>query len=136
MKYLIDTSALVRIVRRQVDDHWHEQVTRGLVAICDPVLVETLTIADAKAYTRVEDALREAYPWVPVPDDAWDIITSVRRELATRSVHQGLSVADHLVAATAIRLKLTVLHEDADFETAAEMIPQLKQQRILQATDA
>jgi predicted nucleic acid-binding protein len=136
VKYLVDTSALVRIVRRQVDGHWHEQVTRGLVAICDPVLVETLTIADAKAYTRVEDALREAYPWVPVPDDAWDIITSVRRELATKSVHQGLSVADHLVAATAIRLKLTVLHEDADFETAAKMIPQLKQQRILQATDA
>jgi predicted nucleic acid-binding protein len=136
VKYLVDTSALVRILRRQVDDDWHDQVTRGLVAICDPVLVETLTIADAKAYTRIEDALREAYPWVPVPGDAWDIVTSVRRELATRSVHQGLSVADHLVVATAIRLKLTVLHEDADFETAAKMIPQLKQQRILQTTDA
>lgn len=136
MKYLVDTSALVRILRRQVDNHWHEQVTRGLVAICDPVLVETLTIADAKAYTRIEDALREAYPWVPVPDDVWDIVTSVRRELATKSVHRGLSVADHLVVATAIRLKLTVLHEDADFETAAKMIPQLRQQRILQTTDA
>lgn len=132
MKYLVDTSALVRILRRQVDDHWHAQVTRGLVAICDPVLVETLTIADAKAYTRVEDALREAYPWVPVPENAWDLVTSVRRDLATKSVHQGLSVADHLVVATAIRLKLTVLHEDADFETVAKMIPQLKQQRILQ----
>jgi len=89
------------------------------VAICDPVLTEVLTIADAKTYTRVEDDLREAYPWVPVPDDVWSIVTSVRRELATKSVHQGLSVADHLVVATAIRLKLTVLHEDADFETAA-----------------
>ena len=136
MKYLVDTSALVCILRRQVDDHWHEQVTRGLVAICDPVLVETLTIADAKAYTRIEEALREAYPWVPVPDDAWDIVTSVRRELATKSVHQGLSVADHLVVATAIRLKLTVLHEDADFETAAKMIPQLKQQRIVQTKES
>ena len=136
MKYLVDTSALVRILRRQVDDHWHEQVTRGLVAICDPVLVETLTIADAKAYTRIEEALREAYPWVPVPDDAWDIVTSVRRELATKSVHQGLSVADHLVVATAIRLKLTVLHEDAAFETAAKMIPQLKQQRIVQTKES
>lgn len=130
MNYLIDTSALVRILRRQVDDHWHDQVTRGLVAICDPVITETLAIADAKAYTRVEDALREAYPWVPVPDDVWDVVTSVRRELAKKSVHQGLSVADHLVVATAIRLKLTVLHEDADFPTAARMIPQLKQERI------
>lgn len=131
MKYLIDTSALVRIVRRQVDEHWYQQVTRGLVAICDPVLTEVLTIADAKTYTRVEDDLREAYPWVPVPDDVWSIVTSVRRELATKSVHQGLSVADHLVVATAMRLKLTVLHEDADFETAARMVPQLHQERIL-----
>lgn len=131
MNYLIDTSALVRILRRQVDAHWHDLVARGLVAICEPVITETLAIADAKAYTRVEDALREAYPWVPVPDDVWDVVTGVRRELAKKSVHQGLSVADHLVAATAIRLKLTVLHEDADFETVGKMIPQFHQQRIV-----
>jgi predicted nucleic acid-binding protein len=129
--YLIDTSALVRVLRRQVDDHWHDRVARGLVAICDPVLTETLTIADAKQYTRVEEALRDAYPWVPIPDDAWDIVTSVRRQLAGKSMHQGLSVADHLVVATAVRLKLTVLHEDADFETVAGMVPQLRQERIL-----
>jgi predicted nucleic acid-binding protein len=132
MKYLIDTSALVRILRRQVDVRWHEQVTRGLVAICDPVLTETLTIADAKSYAQVEEGLRDAYPWVPVPDNAWDLVTSVRRELATKSVHEGLSVADHLIVATAIRLKLTVLHEDGDFETVARMVPQLQQERILQ----
>lgn len=131
MKYLIDTSALVRVVRRQVDEHWHEQVTRGLVAICDPVLTEVLTIADARNYAQIEDDLREAYPWVAVPDDAWDIVTALRRDLAIKSVHQGLSVADHLVVATAIRLKLTVLHEDADFETVARIVPHLQQQRIL-----
>jgi predicted nucleic acid-binding protein len=130
MRYLIDTSALVRVLRRQVDERWHERVVRGLVAICDPVLVETLTIADAKAYNRVEDNLRDTYPWVPVPDDVWELVASVRRELATTSMHQGLSVADHLVVATAIRLKLTVLHEDADFETVARVIPQLRQERI------
>ncbi|BCJ77195.1 ribonuclease VapC6 [Catellatospora sp. IY07-71] len=130
MKYLIDTSALVRILRKQADEHWNGQVARGLVAICDPVLTETLTIADAKAYGRVEDGLRAAYPWVPVPDDVWDIVTSIRRELAKHSAHQGLSVAEYLVAATAIRLKLTVLHEDADYQTAARLVPQLKQQRI------
>lgn len=130
MRYLVDTSALVRIVRRQVDERWYERITRGLVAICEPVIVETLTIADARSYRRVEESLREAYPWVPVPDDAWDLVTSVRQELAAKSAHQGLSVADHLVVATAIRLKLTVLHEDADYETAARMVPQLKQERI------
>lgn len=130
MKYLIDTSALVRMLRQQVSQHWHDQVTRGLVAICEPVITETLTIADAKAYVRAEQDLRDAYPWVPVPDDAWDLIAAVRRELAAHSAHQGLSVADYLVTATAIKLKLVVLHEDGDFETVARRIPQLRQERI------
>ncbi|GHJ44522.1 ribonuclease VapC6 [Catellatospora sp. TT07R-123] len=130
MKYLIDTSALVRVLRRQVDQRWHELINRGLVAVCDPVLAETLTIADAKAYQRIEENLLAAHPWVPVPDDAWALIAAVRRELAGHSAHQGLSVADYLIVATAIRLKLTVLHEDADFETAARYLPQLRQERI------
>jgi predicted nucleic acid-binding protein len=130
VRYLVDTSALVCIVRRQADPGWYEQVTRGLIAICDPVIIETLAIADASSYADVEESLREAYPWVPVPDDAWEIVTSVRRGLAAKSAHQGLSVADHLVVATAIRLKLTVLHEDADFQTVAAIVPQLREERL------
>jgi predicted nucleic acid-binding protein len=130
VSYLADTSALVRILRRQVDARWDDTVERGLVALCEPVLVEALTIADAKRYDRVEREIRETYPWVPVPDDAWEVVRSVRRELAARSQHQGLSVADHLVVATAIRRKLVVLHEDADFETVSRIVPQLRQERI------
>ncbi len=136
MSYLVDTSALVRILRRQVDPHWYDLVSRGLIAICEPVLTETLAIADAKSYERVEEALRDAYPWVPVPDDVWGVIGRVRRELAGRSAHQGLSVADYLVVATALRRDLIVLHEDADFETAADAVPGLRQQRITATADA
>ncbi|WP_406043608.1 PIN domain-containing protein [Micromonospora sp. NBC_00898] len=130
MKYLVDTSALVRIVRRQVEPKWFDLAERGLIALCEPVLVEALSIADAKAYERVEQNLRDLYPWVPVPDDVWQVVRAVRHELAGQSAHQGLSVADHLVVATAIRLKLVVLHQDADFETAARIIPQFSQERI------
>lgn len=130
MKYLVDTSALIRIGRRQVDPSWYEAVDRGLIAICEPVLVETLTAADAKSYARAEEALRSAYPWVPVPEDVWALVASVQRELSSQSQHQGLSIADHLVVATAIRLKLVVLHEDADFETVSKVLPQLRQERI------
>lgn len=130
MKYLVDTSALVRIVRLQVNQQWHEHRDRGLIAICDPVLTETLTLASAKTYSTVESELHDAYPWVPIPDGVWDTVTVMRRDLAKHSVHHGLSVADYLVAATALQLKLIVLHEDADFETAARLIPGLRQQRI------
>jgi predicted nucleic acid-binding protein len=130
VNYLVDTSALVRIIRRQADARWDDLVERGLLAICEPVLVEVLTGTDAKSYAEVEDEIRGTYPWVPVPDDAWSIVAAVRRDLAARSQHQGLSVADYLIAATAIRLKLVVLHEDADFETVARVVPQLQQERI------
>lgn len=130
MKYLVDTSALVRIIRRQVEPEWYDAVDRGLIALCAPVLVETLTGVDAKNFERAEDDLRSAYPWVPVPDNAWAVVASVQRDLAKRSQHQGLSVADHLVVATGIHRKLVVLHEDADFETVSRVIPQLRQERL------
>lgn len=132
MKYLIDTSALVRLLRRQVTPEWHDLVSRGLVAVCEPVVIECLAIANAKAYERVEEELRAAYPRVPMPDDAWESVRAFRQQLATRSAHQGLSVADHLVVATAVHHRLVVLHEDADFETAAQVLPRLSQARISQ----
>jgi len=134
MRYLVDTSALVRILRQQADPRWTESVVAGHVALCEPVLTETLTIANARLHDRVETELREAYPWVPVVDDVWSMVAAVRRDLAAQSQHQGLSVADYLVLVTAIKLKLVVLHEDADFETAARVIPQLHEQRLSGST--
>jgi predicted nucleic acid-binding protein len=106
-----------------------------MVAICDPVLTETLTIARATEYERIRADLLEAYPWVPVPDRAWETVRDVQAQLAAKSQHQGLSVADHLVVVTALHHHLTILHEDADFATAAGAVADLRQQRI-SATDA
>lgn len=130
MNYLVDTSALVRIIRGQAQPRWDDLIERGLLVVCEPVLVETLTIADSKRYAEVEDEIRGTYPLVPVPDDVWSIVAAVRRELAAHSQHQGLSVADLLIVATAMRLKLVVLHEDGDFETVARLVPQFQQERL------
>jgi predicted nucleic acid-binding protein len=134
VRYLVDTSALVRVYRRQADPGWDDLADRGLIAVCEPVLAETLALADATSYQRVEEELRDSYPWVLVPDNIWDMVRAIRHELAPRSAHQGLSVADLVIAATAIRLKLEVLHEDGDFETVARFVPELRQQRISAAS--
>ncbi|QSB14783.1 PIN domain-containing protein [Natronosporangium hydrolyticum] len=130
MTYLIDTSALVRVLRRQASLVRQEQIERGLIAICDPVVAEVLTIADAKHYQRVEQGLHDAYPWVSMPDDLWGTVNEVRRELAGHSQHHGLSVADLLVVASALRHRLTVLHEDGDYETVSRIVPDLQQERL------
>jgi hypothetical protein len=40
-------SALVRIIRGRIDERWDDMIERGLVASCEPVLAEALTIAEA-----------------------------------------------------------------------------------------
>jgi len=66
VNYLVDTSALVRIVRLQVDPSWRDLAERGLFALCEPVLTETLMTTDAKGYARLEKDLRDTYPWATV----------------------------------------------------------------------
>lgn len=45
-------------------------------------------------------------------------------------------MADHLIVATALHHHLIILHEDADFATAAEIVPDIQQQRITASTDS
>lgn len=130
MNYLVDTSALVRLQRSQADPAWDGLVERGLLSVCEPVLAEALLIADAKAYASSEDSIRAVYLVVTVPDGAWDLVAAIRRELALHSAHKGLSVADLVIAATAMRLKLTLLHEDGDYETVARFVPEFRQRRL------
>jgi predicted nucleic acid-binding protein len=130
VNYLVDTSALTRILRRQASPDWDDQERRGLLAVCEPVLTETLLIAETKNYASLEDSINENYLPVTVPDGIWALVAVLRRDLVAHSAHRGLSVADLVIAATAIRLKLTVLHEDADFETVARFVPEFQQRRL------
>ena len=130
MKYLVDTSALTRIIRRQAHAAWDDAVGHGLLSICEPVLAERLLISPAKEYMATEDVLTSSLVPVTIPDRVWELSALIRRELAQPSAHAGLSVADLVVAGTAIGLKLTVLHEDADFETIARFVPELRERRI------
>ncbi|HKT04586.1 MAG TPA: PIN domain-containing protein [Rugosimonospora sp.] len=107
-----------------------EIARRGMIAVCEPVLAETLLTAPAKQYAEIEDEFRDTYIPALIPDGIWDLVAAIRRELAARGAHQGLSVTDLVVAATAVRLKLEVLHEDRDFETVARFVPELRQRRI------
>jgi hypothetical protein len=80
---------------------------------------------------RHQTKLLAVYSWVAVPDRAWDTVLATQAQLAARSQHQGLSVADYLVVATAVHHQLVILHEDAGFSAAAAVVPAILQQRIL-----
>ncbi|RSM59993.1 VapC toxin family PIN domain ribonuclease [Actinoplanes sp. ATCC 53533] len=135
MKYLVDTSALVRIIRAQVDPRWGGVIERGLISVCEPAMTETLLLAETKKYAEMESFIADRYLPVTIPDDIWGLVAVIRRELAPHGAHRGLSVADLVIAATAIRLKLTVLHEDGDFETVNRFVPELQERRISAGPD-
>ena len=130
MRYLVDTSALTRIMRKQADPGWDEIEDRGLLSVCEPVLAETLLIANSSNYTKTEQEINNRFIPVAIPEGVWEVVAAIRRHLVPRGAHRGLSVADLVIAATAIRLKLEVLHEDADYETVARFMPELQQRRL------
>jgi predicted nucleic acid-binding protein len=134
-KYLADSSALIRIIRQQVDPAWEAVVAKGQVAICEPVLRESLTVARKREYEAQQADLLEAYDWVSIPQITWDYIRGMGTDLARHSMHNMFSVADYLVAAVAIQMKLVVLHDDNDFVAAAKIFPQLEQKRIAELPD-
>ncbi|WP_305786748.1 PIN domain-containing protein [Symbioplanes lichenis] len=130
VNYLVDTSALVRIIRKQVHPGWGTLVNRGLISVCEPALTETLLVAETKKCDELEKFIVDRYLYVVVPDDIWRSVAGIRKELTPRSAHRGMSVADLVIAATALRMDMTVLHEDGDYETVARYVPQLRQRRV------
>jgi predicted nucleic acid-binding protein len=115
---------------------WIDAVTAGTIAICDPVELELLR--DTAANTRrpqVQRLLRSTYAWTPVPDDCWERALEVQDQLAATSQHGGASVVDLIVAVTAMRSRLILLHDDRDYEVIAR-VTGLRTARIIQSTDS
>ncbi|MET9515929.1 PIN domain nuclease [Streptomyces sp. NPDC002994] len=123
--FLIDTSALVRFYRRQTSAAWDQIVTAGLVGLCEPVRQEYLrAVGGRAAYYEADGLLRETFPHYAVRDTAWDDCAELQQRLADKGWHQCASPVDLLVAVTAQHHKLTLLHQDADFETIARLTGQ------------
>jgi predicted nucleic acid-binding protein len=130
IRYLIDTSALVRVIREQVDPAWIRYANEGRFGICEPVLYEFVEGAGKRQAQAIEAELLAGHDWVPIPDKAASYMRDLRRDLTERSMHNMFSLADYLIAATAIQFGLTVLHEDKDYSAAARYHPMLLEQRI------
>lgn len=89
--------------------------------MCAVVELEVLRAAGGpRERARVAELVRQAYGWVPMPDDIFDRACELQDALAAESVHQGPSVVDLLIAVTARHHGLKVLHYDRDFATIAK----------------
>ncbi|EKX65750.1 PIN domain nuclease [Streptomyces ipomoeae] len=118
--YLIDTSALARVLLRQNTAEWDDRIGAGLVAICDLTELEVLHSARSTAdRARLKAALDAHYTWCPMPDGVYRRSRTVQEQLTAKGEHRSAGPVDLLVAAAAEEAGLTLLHYDRDFETIA-----------------
>ncbi|MFF9865243.1 PIN domain-containing protein [Streptomyces sp. NPDC013953] len=93
--------------------------------MCEPVRQELPRGAGGKAaFPEMDGLLRQTFPSCPIRESAWEEAAELQYELARRGWHQCASPVDLLVSVTAADHKLTVLHQDNDFETVARVTGQ------------
>ncbi|WP_030391300.1 MULTISPECIES: PIN domain-containing protein [Kitasatospora] len=132
MIYLLDTSALVRLLRDpKLQTSWYEAIDAQSIASCYPQRAEFLyTARDGREYDEVAEMFADLYPDVSVPKGAGRWIDTVQRRMALAGQHRSASAVDLMIAATAAHHGLTVLHDDADYRTVARHAPDLTEHNI------
>lgn len=117
--YLIDTSAASRILTSSdVREPWQDQLSSGVIAMCDLVELEMLYSARSLADRLDKRAtFRTLFSWAVTPDGVWVRVHQVQQLLTERSEHRSAGAVDLLVAAIAEMNGLILLHHDRDFDT-------------------
>lgn len=123
--YLIDTSAVFRILKKDLRQEWSEYLEAGVIAMCPLVELEFMYSARSLA-DRLEKQrlLRDMFGWMPMNERAWERAAEVQQLLTEKGKHRSAGPVGLLVAATAERERLTVLTDDRDFETVAAVTGQ------------
>jgi predicted nucleic acid-binding protein len=122
-RFLIDTSAAARMPIPAVSRRLGPLVEAGVVGTCAALDAEALFSARSPAeYEQVRASRKSAYEYLPTEDGHWQRGFEAQRELARTARHRAVGMPDLLIAVLAAEHRLTVLHYDADFDIAAEVI--------------
>lgn len=109
--------------QRLVRDRLGPLITAGVVATCATLDAEALYRARGPAeYEQVRADRAVAYEYLPTDDLHWQAAFTAQRELARTGRHRAVGIADLLTAVLAAEHRLAVIHYDADFDVAAEVL--------------
>jgi predicted nucleic acid-binding protein len=121
---LVDSSVWVALFRKPPALRLDDVVDFDEIVTCLPVVQEVLQgFRDEQAFTVARRAML-ALPMVeaPLPAAVFDEAVSLYRS-ARRAGHTVRSGVDCLIAACALRHRLTVLHDDRDYDALARVSP-------------
>jgi predicted nucleic acid-binding protein len=122
-RYLADTSALARLDRPTVGAALSPLIEAGQVATCGIVELEVLfSSRSPDDYSRRQQ--RDGFESLALPAEVWHRAPHVQAALARTSAHHGAALPDLLIAATAERHGVTVLHYDHEYDLIASVTGQ------------
>src|SRR3954454_3440528 len=106
-----------------VADRLEPLIAGGLVPTCATLDAEALYSARSPAeYEQVRADRRVAYEYLPTDDGHWQWAFDAQRLLARTGRHRVVGIIDLLTAVLAAEHGVTIVHYDADFEMAAEIL--------------
>ncbi|MFI9275105.1 PIN domain nuclease [Kitasatospora sp. NPDC052896] len=123
-RYLIDKSALARWGKPTVRPLLDDLSQRALLAVSAAVEMEVLHSARSAAEADRLRHLLTGFDYLPCTDEVWDRAKDIQHQALFRGNHRALSMADMLIAATAERHGVTVLHYDGDYDMIAAITGQ------------
>jgi len=122
-QYLIDTSAAARMRHPDVSRRLRPLIESGVVATTASLDAEALYSAHGPAeYEQLWADRRDAYEYLPTNDEHWQTALGAQRALARTGRHRSVGMAGLLTATIAAAHRLTVVHYDSDFDTAATVL--------------
>jgi predicted nucleic acid-binding protein len=123
-RYLADKSVWARLTHPAVRAAVAPRVDRGLIGTCPVIDLEILYSARTGSEHQHFRSQRAAFEYFPLTDEVAQRAIEVQGLLAVRSQHRSVSIPDLLIAATAERYSLTVLHYDGDYDRIAHVTGQ------------
>ena len=119
--YLIDTSIWVHVLRPHGDSTTQERLRPlligGQTALIDWVILELMTGIRSREDDETLRTFLAPLPKLPVDERCWDTAFDLPVTLRRRGV--APSAADCLIAASAIRHRVPLIHMDGDFVAIA-----------------
>ena len=123
-RYLAEKSVWARLTKPSVRAAVALRVERGLIGTCPIIDLEILYSARTGSEHDHFRAQRAAFEYFPMTDEIAQRAVEVQGLLAQRAQHRSVSIPDLLIAATAERYGLTVLHYDGDYDRIATLTGQ------------
>jgi len=123
--HLADKSALARLDHESVARRLTPMIEAGLVGTCGIIELEIRSSARSHAeYGEISRDRTLGCEWFPMPDEVWDRALQVQGALSEQGRLRTVRFPDLLIAATAERHHVGVIHYDGDYDLIASVTGQ------------